>query len=290
MTQLAYSWPAVPGLSQVRFTLALRTLALAVALTPLANATEGTALDKIRQGGALKVALYKNYAPFSYEGKGIDVDIAAALAAKLQVKVVPVWFNSDEKLDDDLRKMVWNGTPFTSPADVMMHAPVDPQWAATVDKVRIIAPYHRERFAVARHREQLPALESLAPFEGVPFAVTGESMAGDVMLSADGGRYRSNARIFKVTEDAINALKSGAVAAAFAEQGELEAALRDDARFVIETPPHPMLKLPQWSVGLAVKSGSTELATALQRAMDELLADGTVARVMQKYGVKDRRP
>lgn len=291
MTQMALFATFSRRFSKGRAALALGASALLFAMAPVAHAADenNTALETIKQRGTLTVAFYKDYAPFSNDGKGIDVDLAGALAAKLGVKMLPIWFNANEKLVDDLRKMVWNGTPLSSPADLLMHVPVDPRLMSMVEKVKIFAPYHRERFAIGRNREQLPALENLEPFEKQTFAVAGESMAGDVMLSADGGRYSKNARIFKETEDAINALKSGAVAAAFGEQGELEGALRDDARFAIESPPHPLLK-QQWSVGLAVKSDSTELATALQSAMDELLADGTVTRIMQHYGVQDRRP
>jgi len=267
-------------------------LALASLLVPpLARAEEKSALEKIQQRGILSVALYRDFAPFSDDGRGIDVDLAEALAAKLGVKVSFLWFNASETVDDDLRKMVWKGTPIGyGPADMMIHVPVDRQYMAKVEQVKIFAPYHRERFAVARRLDALPTLESLEPFEKLSMGVEGESMGALVMLSADSGRYREKLRVFKSSEEAINALKSGTVAAVIGQQGELENGLGDDPRFAIDLPPNQLLKMQQWMIGLAVKADSVELTKALEAAMNELMADGTVKRVVQSYGLKHRQP
>jgi ABC-type amino acid transport substrate-binding protein len=273
-------------------TTALRSLAIAFLLAPaLAGAEELSALAKIQQRGVLTVALYKDFAPFSDNGRGIDVDLAEALAAKLRVKSSPLWFNAGEKVDDDLRKMVWKGTPIGyGPADFMIHVPVDRQYMAKVEQVKIFAPYHRERFAVARQLEVLPSLESLEPFEKLSLGVEGESMGALVMLSADSGRYRDKLKIFKSSEEAINALKAGSVVAVLGQQGELENGLGGDPRFAIDLPPNQLLKMQQWMIGLAVKAENVELAQALETAMNELMADGTVKRIVQSYGLRHRQP
>jgi ABC-type amino acid transport substrate-binding protein len=271
---------------------ALGIWALAWLIAPVAAAEEKSALADIQQRGILKVALYRNFPPFSNEGQGIDVDLAEALAAKLGVKMSPLWFDADEKMEDDLRNMVWKGHYLGyGPADVMMHVPIDRAYMARVDQVKFFAPYHRERYAIGRNLETLPSLDSLEPFEKLPFAVEGDSLAASVMLSADGGHYRENLRAFKTAEQAIAALASGSVAAVVAQQGELEGGLRGkSSRFAVETPPHPVLQKRQWVLGLAVKAQSEDLAQALQSALDGLLADGTVTRIMQRYGVEHRRP
>ena len=272
---------------------ALGALALAFHVAPLAGAEAGekSALAGIQQRGILTVALYKDFAPFSDNGRGIDLDLAQALAAKLGVKMSPLWFAAGEKMDDDLRKMVWKGTPIGyGPADLMMHVPVDREYMVRIEQVKIFAPYHRERFAIGRQLDKLPTLESLEPFEKMSLAVEGESMGALVMLSADSGRYRDKLKISKNIEESINALKSGTVVAALAQQGELEAGLGKDPRFAIDLPPHPILKMRQWMIGLAVKAESDDLAKALEEAMNELMADGTVKRIMQRYGVTHRQP
>jgi ABC-type amino acid transport substrate-binding protein len=277
---------------QVAAALFALALALACLLAPPgAQAEEKSALAKIQQRGVLTVALYKDFAPFSDEGRGIDVELAEALAARLGVKISLLWFSAGDTVDGDLRKMVWKGTPIGyGPADFMIHVPVDRRFMAKVDQVKIFAPYHRERFAVARQLDALPTLDNLEPFERQSLGVEGESMGAMVMLSADGGRYRDKLKIFKSSEDAIKALKSGAVVAVLGQQGELESGLNGDARFAIDLPPNQLLKMQQWLIGLAVKADSVELQEALETAMNELLADGTVKRVVQRYGLNHRQP
>jgi len=136
----------------------------------------------------------------------------------------------------------------------------------------------------------LPALDDFDPFEKLAVAVEGDTLAASVLLSADGGRYRNSVRNFKTAEGAIGALKSGAVAAAVAQQGELEGGLKGDARFAIDLPPHPVMQKRQWVVGLAVKAQSEDLAQALQAAINDMLADGTIKGIMLRHGVQHRQP
>lgn len=252
---------------------------------------ERSALDEIKQRGILKVAVYKNFAPFSHDGRGADVDLAEALAAKLGVKTSFLWFDADENMEDDLRNMVWKGHYLGfGPADVMMHVPVDREYMAKVDKVSFFAPYHRERYALARRLAKIPDLENFDVFQKQPLALEGDSLVASVMLSADSGRYRNQLKIGRTASEAIALLKSGTVDAAMAQQGELEGAVGGDPAYAIELPPHPVLQKRQWSIGLAVKSGSKPLAEALQMAINELMADGSLNRIMQKHGVQHRAP
>ena len=269
----------------------LASLWLASLAVPQANAEELSALQRIRQSGVLKVALYKNFAPFSHDGRGVDVDLAEALAAKLGVKMSPLWFEADENMEDDLRNMVWKGHYLGyGPADVMMHAPIDPAYMAKVDRVKFFAPYHRERYAIARQLDKLPTLDNFEPFEKLSLGVEGDTLAASVMLSADDGRYRNSIRTFRTAAEAVGALKSGEVAAVMAQQGELEGGLRGDARMAIDLPPHPILQKRQWPLGLAVKKQSDDLAQALQTAINELMADGSIKAIMLRHGVQHRQP
>ena len=275
----------------VRALAGLGILSLALLGAPSADAQDAPALTKIRQSGVLKVALYKNFAPFSNDGKGIDVDLAEALAAKLGVKMSPLWFEADENMEDDLRNMVWKGHYMGyGPADVMMHVPIDREYMSKVDQVKFFAPYHRERYAIARQLDKLPTLDNFEAFEKLSLGVEGDTLAATVMLSADSGRYRNTLKTFRTTTEAVTALKAGEVAAVMAQQGELEGGLKVDARFAIDLPPHPILQKRQWAIGLAVKAKSDDLAQALQAAINEMMADGTLKNIMLHHGVQHRQP
>jgi ABC-type amino acid transport substrate-binding protein len=262
---------------------------LLLALAPLgARAND---LEEVVKGGRISVALYKEFAPFSDEGKGVDVDIAKALAGKLGVKLVELWFDADENMDDDLRNMVWRGTVLGyGPADFMIHVPVDKEYMSKNDKVIFFAPYYRERFAIARNVEKIASLDSLAPFRTEKIGVESATYPDTVLLSIESGAYRNNVVHFKNTEEAIEALKKGEVAAVMAMQGELEGGLFKSKGFEISEPPIPVIGRRQWPLGLAVKAGNEELARALQKGINDLVADGTIQKIFDHHGVKYRAP
>lgn len=248
-------------------------------------------LPQILTRGQIRFAFYNDFPPFSDDNKGIDVELAAALAAKLGVKMVPLWFDADENMEDDLRNMVWKGHYLGyGPADAMMHVPVDRDYMLKNDKVKFFSPYYRERFAIARRVDRVPALESMEPFEKETIGVEGGSMPHTVLLSTDAGKYRANVVQFKSAMDAVRALRAGEVAAVMAQQGELEGGLKDSSGFAISEAPIGGVKFRNWALGIAVKAGHEELAQALQKAMNELTADGTVAQIFAKYGVQYRGP
>lgn len=245
----------------------------------------------VKRSGLLRVAFYKDFAPFSNEGKGSDVDIAAALAARMGLKMSPMFFDADENMGDDLRNMVWKGHYMGyGPADMMMHAPVDREYMARQDKVEFIAPYHRERYAVAYDRRRVDSLETMAPFEKLPCGVVVDTLPDSLMLSADGGRYRSQLKHYKTLTEAMAALRSGEVAGVMALQGELEGAVAGDANFPVGPAPIALLNTRQWPVGIAIRKGEQQLGRAIMEAMNALVADGEIERIMARHNIKWRAP
>jgi ABC-type amino acid transport substrate-binding protein len=245
----------------------------------------------VKKSGLLRVAFYKDFAPFSDEGKGSDVDIAAAVAARMGLKMSPMFFDADENMGDDLRNMVWKGHYMGyGPADMMMHAPVDREYMARQDKVEFIAPYHRERYAIAYDRRRVDNLETMAPFEKLPCGVVVDTLPDSLMLSADGGRYRSQLRHYKTLTEAMTALRSGEVAGVMALQGELEGAVAGDANFPVGPAPIALLNARQWPVGIAIRKGEQQLGRAIMEAMNALVADGEIERIMARHSIKWRAP
>lgn len=256
-----------------------------------ARADDDAVWAGIQKTGVLRVAFYKDFAPFSNEGKGSDVDVAAALAARMGLKMSPMFFDADENMGDDLRNMVWKGHYMGyGPADMMMHAPVDREYMARQDKVEFIAPYHRERYAVAYDRRRVDSLETMAPFEKLPCGVVVDTLPDSLMLSADGGRYRSQLKHYKTLTEAMAALRSGEVAGVMALQGELEGAVAGDANFPVGPAPIALLNTRQWPVGIAIRKGEQLLGRAIMEAMNALVADGEIERIMARHNIKWRAP
>jgi ABC-type amino acid transport substrate-binding protein len=247
----------------------------ALAAMPLAAALPARAdgLEAIRQRGRLRFAVYNDFPPYSMAGgKGIDADLARALAAKLGLAPEVVGFNADEDMNDDLRNMVWKGHYLgTQPADVMMHVPVDPYLAKANDKVRIFGAYHREALALARRPEQVrqapsgSAAVALEVFTREKIGVETASLADAFLLGVLNGRLRENVVHFKTVGEATQAALEGKIAAVMAPRAELETG--------------------SWPLGMAVKVEEQELADAIAAALAELKRDGSLTEIFRRHGI-----
>jgi ABC-type amino acid transport substrate-binding protein len=264
---------------------ALRALGAAALVAAGGDAAAAeTGLAGVKARGSLTVAVYRDMPPFHDQGRGIDVDLAAALAEALGVRLSLLPFPAGEDMNDDLRNMVWKGHYLGyGPADVLLHVPVDSPLMDANPQVRIFAPYWRDRVVIARRLDQVPHLETLAQLNGRAVAVAGQTLAGWLMIGADGGAYRQQlVTTWKDGEQAAMALQRGEVAAAAGLDSELQSVLGQDARFAITPLPTPSNSRSGWAVGLAVKKDAADLAQALQAAVDGMIADGRMQQIFGK--------
>lgn len=255
--------------------------AAALACAPLH--LRATPLERVRERGALTVGLYQDMPPFHVGGKGIDVELARALAESLGVRLSLLPFHADENMNDDLRNMVWRGHYLGyGPADVLLHVPVDRPLMEGNPQVSIFAPYYRDRVVMARQLERLPRLETLSQLGADKVAVPGQSLAGWLLIGADGGAYRNQLITqWKDGAETARALLRGEVAVAAGLASEMESVLRGDPRFAIAPMPSPRAPRDGWAVGMAVKRDATELAQALQRAVNEIAAGGRLRQIFE---------
>ncbi|MEO5736640.1 MAG: ABC transporter substrate-binding protein [Variovorax sp.] len=259
----------------------------AAALAGAVGASSAASLNRIRERGSLVVALYKDMPPFQVDGKGIDVEIAKALADSLGVKLSMLPFNADENMGDDLRNMVWRGHYLGfGPADVLMHVPVDKPLIDATPQATIFAPYYRERVVLARQIDRLPQLDTLSALGDAKVAVPGQTLAGWLMIGADSGAYRNQLITqWKDGTEASRALQRGEVAAAAGLASEMESVLRGDPRFAIASLPSPRAQRNGWAVGMAVKSDATDLAQALQASVNQLASSGGLRKMFEAGNV-----
>jgi ABC-type amino acid transport substrate-binding protein len=277
-----WAWPSCRALTLLA--------ALAVAMGTAA-ADEGSS-DATARTGILKVAVYKDYFPYSdVRDGGIDVDIAQALADALGLKLSLLPFDAGEQINDDLRNMVWKGHYLGyGPADVMMHVPSDPLLARQNDKVTIFAAYQVESVALSINGERIPDWQGLDVFSREKVAVDGGSFSAQIILMADNGRYKDNVLIRPNVRAAIDELKSGKAAAVLATRAELQAGGAAKAPYSLVDVSVPGAPLRSWAVGLAVKSERPELATRLAAAMKQLQASGSIAAIFERHGVRNIQP
>ncbi len=248
-----------------------------------------------QQAGALRIAVYADFAPWSARGKGIDIAIGQALAERLGLRAEFVEFIADEDMNDDLRNMVWRGHYLgTRPADVMLHVPVDANLARRNDKVKIFGPYHLETMALARDTARLPepagSASGLEVFSSEKIGAELDTHASDFLLHVLGGRLRNNVVHFRSTEQAVQAMRQGEVAAVMGSRAQLEAALGKADGFALDPLHMPEMRLRGWSVGMAVKAEHQALAAALGEALAELQRSGELGRIFAQHGVTHQVP
>ncbi|MES2758666.1 MAG: transporter substrate-binding domain-containing protein [Pseudomonadota bacterium] len=269
----------------------LHAACLGLALACLAPLESRADWKKILDSGHLKVAVYNEFLPFSDQGAGIDVDLAAALSAKLGVKLKLLPFPAGENLGDDLRNMVWKGHYLGyGPADVMLHVPVDNRLMAENDKVQIFAPYHVETVRLVRSARSVPAFEGLDSLAGKKIGVEKVSIAAMVMLGESNGKFRDNVRIFPTATEAVQALKAGELDAVLATRSEIESVMRGDAAFPLHDVSFQRLPRSGWAIGMATRKDDIEVAKKLQAAINEMAASGELKAIFAKYGVQVVKP
>ena len=246
---------------------------------------------KVRETGTLKVAVYKDFAPFSDKDQGIDVDLAQALGTKLNLRITLLPFPAGEELGDDLRNMVWKGHYLGyGPADVMLHVPVDPRLMADNPQVSIFAPYHVETVRLVRSAARVPKFDSIDALEGKSIGVEKVSIAGMVILGESDGKFTPGVRIFPTAVEALEQLKAGQLDAVLANRSEIESVMRGDPAFPLHEVSFQRLPRSGWAVGLAVKKSETEMARALQSAMNDLAASGELKALFARHGVQLATP
>jgi ABC-type amino acid transport substrate-binding protein len=251
---------------------------------------------ELQQAGALRIAVYADFAPYSARGKGVDVAIGQALAERLGLRAEIVEFTADEDMNDDLRNMVWRGHYLgTRPADVMMHVPVDAHFAARNDKVAIFAPYHLETMAVARNPARVPrvtgsAANAFEVFTREKIGAEVDTHASDYLLHVLNGRLRDNVVHFRNVDEAVAAFSRDEISAVMATRSQLEAAFKDRSGYALDPLEMPEMRVTSWPLGMAVKAEHGELLNALSGALAELQRSGALSRIFAAHGITHRVP
>ncbi|QQP87503.1 transporter substrate-binding domain-containing protein [Skermanella sp. TT6] len=274
-----------------------RAVAAAVVLTA-ATAVSAAAvpLDDVVARGVVRIAVYRDFPPFSYREdgvlKGADVDLGKAIGEKLGLRVDFMELTADETMDDDLRNAVWKGPILGGGvADIMMHVPVNRTFAQRNDLVVIFGAYQRETYAVARDPARVSETAGFPVFQTEKVGVELDTVPDFYLSGAFGGRLAANVVHYTNVGQAVAGLRAGAVAAVFAPLSELEGALGPDrAKFPIGSMPAPNLTPAEWPIGLAVKHDARDLGYRVGDIVTELLESGKVTEIYGNHGLTHNRP
>lgn len=263
----------------------------AVALAFMAPGAKARPIDQVTASGSLRVAVYRDYAPFA-SGKGeklagVDVDLGAAIAKRLGVKVDYMVLTAGESVDDDLRNGVWKGHYLGGGvADLMLHVPVDQQLALRNDNAVIFGPYYREQVVVLLDPTQTSGNDLVNAFGEHKIGVELDSLADFYLTSAFGGVLRNNVVHYRHLEEAVAAVRRGEVAGVMGPRSEVEGALHGKpGHYRVAPMPTPGLFMSSWPIGMAVKVNSHDLANSVEMIVEKMIHDGTLAKIFRKHGL-----
>ena len=252
---------------------------------------EGLLYEKIRASGVLKVAVYKDNAPYSNEEGGqlvgLDVDIARALAAQMGLAASFMPFPAGEEMNADLRWMVERGHYLGyGPADLMMRVPVDRHLMFANRKVFIFAPYMSERPVLLRDSRRLDEPRNPDDLQGQPLAAEAGAGLTSLLMGYGGGMLRAQVRLYPTGMAAADAVIRGETAAAYITRALAEAAMAR-ARGAVDHLRMDELALSHlaakgWPVGVAIKASNRALRLAVEEAMQGLQSSGQMLAIFRK--------
>ncbi|MCQ4261699.1 amino acid ABC transporter substrate-binding protein [Stutzerimonas stutzeri] len=291
-------------MNAVRLVLAL-WLTLCCALAQ-ADVVKVRAFDDIIESGVLKVAMYENFPPYSYqqdgEPRGVDVELARKLAEGLGLKLQLLWVSPDETLDDDLRNFIWKGH-YLRPdvlADVMLRVPYDREFAYKRNElgevinelVVMFGPYQRERWQTAYDDRRVDEVPSVAIFQYHPIGVEVDSVPSFYLSSVFEGRLAKNTHHYPSVQQAFAALRQGEVDATMAMRGEIEWLLHQasDDHLKLAENAYPNMGKQVWDLGMAVHESNRQLAYALEEVLEPLILEGQLEKLYASYGLSYELP
>lgn len=258
----------------------------------LARPLGAAPLAKVRELGVLRVGLYADNRPWSWdEGglpSGIDVDLARAIAEALGVRADIALFPADEDISDDLRNVVWRGGVLGfQRCDLMLHVPFDMQLAAKENDVVFVAPYYREEFAALCTGRTKDCDMPPQRFVGSKVGAEIDSIPDFYLVGGFGGILRGDVEHYPTGFAAASAVHDGEIEMAVATRAQIEASIaaHPDSRAKRRASPLPMLPSSGWDIGMAVREDSRTLGFAVEDIVSAMAADGRMAAVFGRHGV-----
>jgi polar amino acid transport system substrate-binding protein len=231
-------------------------------------------LDVIRERGLLSLCAHANALPFASKTQnppGFQIELARALARELGVTLQVEWVSS--------------GIHFrAADCDIVLDTIAVPEVQAE-RRIQLSKPYHRSGVGLAL-RPGTSAVTKFDDLAGKRVAVQVGSLAA-MLLGQRGARLST----FGFEDDMVEAVVKGDVDAAAVSPATVgyfnlrhpEAPVR----FVHAYEAEPELR---WDIAVGLRRADAPLREAIDRAIDRLLADGTVSKIYGHCGIEHRAP
>jgi len=245
-----------------------------LAAVSIASSAQARSLDIIRAQGAIGQCAHPNALPFSSRGgepPGFQIELGQAIAKQIGVALEPIWIIGPNQLR-------------RAGCDIVTDAIAVPE-AQDETGLKLSRPYYRTGIVLTvRPDSPLTSAETIDP--DVKIGVMGGSAASmtfnqrglttsafgfeDEMLKALANKEIEGAVVSRAAAGYFNLTHPGQAFRMVAIDG-LEPAF-------------------SWNVAVGMVKPDDKLRAAIDGALDQLIADGTIERIYAKYGINLRPP
>ncbi|RDL47100.1 L-cystine-binding protein FliY [Ensifer sp. M14] len=230
-------------------------------------------LQKIEEAGKLSVALSGVFPPFSFVDEsnkvvGFDADIGSEIARRL-------------KVEPNIVTTAWDGIIaglVTGRYDTIIGSmSITDERKKAVD---FVGPYYRSGLAVfVRKGAAVARVDELkGKTIGVTLGEAAEKWARD--------QNTFEIRTYKGLPEMLLDLGAGRVDAIVADDVPVFVAIAKSNAPIEQIKDD---KLPRYDIGIAIRKDNPELAAAMQKALDDMMADGTYEAISKKWIGQDIR-
>lgn len=250
---------------------AIRLLFLLAIAAPAWGGAQARTLQQIQALGSISVCAHPDALPYASntgELPGYQVEIARAVADKLNVGLRVEWLVPRRRINE-------------VNCDMLMDRPSEP---GAKDGRLLSQPYHRTGILVALGENTSAA--SVADLKQLPRVGAMVGSLASVVLGREGVRTTPYAFQADMLED----LSNGVIPAAAASEPSLRFRQKqrgEEVRALALFETEPDLA---WNQSIALRNADQALLTEVNRALSQLIDDGTLERIYARYGIEHRRP
>lgn len=249
--------------------------AVAIAATFSIAHVQADELAKLKDAGKMRIAMSGQYPPFSFTNEqnevvGFDVAIGSAIADRLGVKPEIVTTPFDGIIAGLLAKKY---------DAVVASMTITPEREKAVD---FVGPYyHAGRTVVVKESSPVQKLEEL---NGKTVGVT----MGDAHEKWAKAQGDLTVRTYKGLPEMLIDLEAGRLDALVMDSIPVMIAVKETGQKVriLET---PNIDGAREALGIAIRKNNPELKAAMQKALDDMLADGTYEKISMEWIGSDIR-
>jgi polar amino acid transport system substrate-binding protein len=232
---------------------------------------------RIRERGEIVVSFDPANLPYSSardDRPGFDVELARALARRLEVKLRIDWLNVQH--ETAIGQLVQRECDLVFGEAVATNTVADDEELA--GKILYSRPYYGTGYVLV-HRKNGPSVRSLAELAGVKSERLGTEAGSVADYSLRQRGYMR--RLFRNQLATLTALKDAAIDYAYV-WANVGWTLHTSPDLDLEIVPTDVRE-DRWQIAIAMRTEDAELRSHVDAALGGLIADGTVARALADY-------